>query len=75
MVNLFSDYEFVYSIKRTAPVNFCILFICLSARFATIDTLKKRDDSSDEEGQRYYAGGSERGTSVVIDLSVLLFKS
>jgi len=35
----------------------------MKCRFATIGSLRAEDDgdSSDEEGQAFYAGGSERG--------------
>ncbi|CAF0894192.1 unnamed protein product [Didymodactylos carnosus] len=37
-----------------------------SSRFGTIASLQKEDDSSDEEGQAFYAGGSERSGQQII---------
>ncbi len=49
-------------------VNACFVLIVADSvfpyiRFATIASMQKGhdSDSSDEEGQAYYAGGSERG--------------
>ena len=53
-----------------------IFLLCSKARFGTIagitDRNKENDDSSDEEGQTFYAGGSETRYECVFTFYALI---